>query len=120
MASFLVKNGLKYNGLIHSISPNVQFKQGKQGKWYKSNSFFSNNGGSSNGNKGPGNGNFKDGFDGSKPVRSTSELFFFSTGKSFASYPLNHPIVPQKNSPAAALENIMIPSEVKYINYNNY
>lgn len=109
---------MPFNSLICSFPPMIQAKYGRSGKWDRSNSFFSSNGGSSNGNKRPpsskgGFGGFDSGFDGSKPRESSSELVFFSTGKSFASYPLDYPIMPQKNSTAEALKNTMIPSEVK-------
>ena len=94
-------------------------KNGRIGKWSRPNNFSPNNGGSSSGN---GNGNFGsfnnggssggDGFDGNSKPRSSSELLFFSTGKSFASYPLDQQILNPKNVMIEALKAMMKPWEV--------
>lgn len=93
----------------------IQARHGRSGKWGRPKPFPSNNSGSSNGSSKGSNsggfGNFDDGFDGSKP-RASSELLFFSTDKSFASYPLDHKIPNPHNKMKEILNTIMKPAEV--------
>jgi len=93
----------------------IQARQGKSGKWGRPKPLYASNSGSSNGStKGSSNGgfgNFDDGFDGSKP-RTSSELLFFSTGKSLASYPLDHQIPNPHNKMKEVLSTLMKPVEV--------
>ncbi len=107
---------LKLNNLSLHLPSLIQAKHGKSGKWGRHTSFISNSGGSSNSNRAKGSssgglGGFDDGFDGSKP-RASSELLFFSTGKSFASYPLDHQSLQRKPDPSDAFKTMMKPAEV--------
>ena len=91
----------------------IQARHGKSGKWGRPRPLHSDNSGSSNGSGSStgGFGNFDDGFDGSKP-RASSELLFFSTGKNFASYPLDHQIPNPHNKMKEVLNTLMKPTEV--------
>lgn len=110
----------KLNNLTRHFPSLVQAKHGRSGKWIRHPAFTSNRGGGSSGNNssrynGSSSsivGGFNDGFDGSKP-RASSELFFYSTGKSFASYPLDHHNMKQKPDPTEALKTMIKPAEVK-------
>lgn len=104
------------NGLTRHFPSLIQAKHGRYGKWGRHTSFTSNNGGSGNSNRSKkpisnSFGDFDDGNKGSKP-RASSELLFFSTGKSFASYPLDHQNIPKKSDPNEALKTMMKPVEV--------
>ena len=90
----------------------IQARHGKSGKWGKPKPFFSNNNSSgSSGSSNGGFGSYDDGFDGSKP-RASSELLFFSTGKSYASYPLDHQVPNPHNKMKEVLNTLMKPAEV--------
>ena len=113
-----ISNSNKTSGLkklIIDFPSLIQARQGKSGKWGRPKPFHESTSGSSNGNsKGVssgGFGNFDDGFDGSKP-RTSSELLFFSTGKNFASYPLDHQIPNPHNKMKEVLNILMKPAEV--------
>ena len=106
----------KSNNFNRQFPSLIQAKHGRSGKWGRHTSFVSNSGGSGNSNRFKGSsyggiGGFGDGFDGSKP-RASSELLFFSTGKSFASYPLDHQNLQHKPDPSETLETMMKPAEV--------
>ena len=107
---------LNFKNLSLHFPSLIQAKYGRSGKWGRNTTFISNRGGSSNSNRTKGSsssglGGFDDGFDGSKP-RASSELLFFSTGKSFASYPLDHQNLQTKPDPNEALKTMMKPAEV--------
>lgn len=113
---------LKFNNFSLHFPSLIQAKYGRSGKWGRHTAFISNRGGSSNSNgtKGPsssGLGGFDDGFNGSKP-RASSELLFFSTGKSFASYPLDHQNLQRRPDPHDALKTMMKPAEVLFKKIN--
>lgn len=104
----------KLNNLIRQFPSLIRAKHGKSGKWVRHPEFISNRGGSngnSNRSNGSSSGGFDSGFDGSKP-RVSSELLFFSTGKSFASYPLDHHNLQPKPDPNEALKTMIKPVEV--------
>lgn len=86
---------------------------GKTGKWGRPKPLHINNSGNSNGSsKGSNSGGFGNFDDGSNP-RASSELLFFSTDKSFASYPLDHKIVHPHNKMKEVLSTLMKPAEVQ-------
>lgn len=107
----------KLNNLKRQFPSLIQAKHGRSGKWVRHPAFTSNRGGSSgnsnrsNGSSSGGLGGFDSGFDGSKP-RASSELLFFSTGKNFASYPLDHHNLQPKPDPNEALKTMIKPVEV--------
>lgn len=108
----------KLNNLRRHFPSLIQAKHGRSGKWARHPGFISSRGGSSgnssnrsHGSSSGGLGGFDDGFDGPKP-RSSSELLFFSTGKSFASYPLDHHNIKPKPDPTEALKTMIKPAEV--------
>lgn len=105
---------IRVNRCSGSFPSLILAKNGRIGKWSRPSNFTPNNGGSSNssGNFGNFSGGSGDGYDGSKP-RSSSELLFFSTGKSFASYPLDQQVLNPKNVMMDALKTMMKPWEVK-------
>ena len=101
----------------------IQAKHGKLGKWGRSDNFFSSNnysGSSPNrplrirGSSKNSFGNFDDGFESGKKPLSSSELLFFSTGQSYASYPLNHQIQTPQSKMKDALKAMMKPAEVRF------
>lgn len=109
----------KLNNLTSHFPSLIQAKHGRSGKWIRHPAFTSNRGGSSgnnsnryNGSSSSSIGGFNDEFDGSKP-RASSELFFYSTGKSFASYPLDHHNMNPKPDTNEALKTMIKPAEVK-------
>ena len=110
----------KLNNLTRHFPSLIQAKYGRSGKWVRNPAFVSSKSGSGGQNLGRSNGRsstggmsgFDDGFDGSKP-RASSELLFFSTGKSFASYPLDTQSLKSKPGPAEALKTMIKPADVK-------
>lgn len=112
--SSIIKFG--FRKLPNHFQSLIQSRQGKFGKWGRPKPLHSNNtsgagNGSSKSGSNGGFGNFDDGFDGSKP-RTSSELLFFSTGKNFASYPLDHQIPNPHNKMKEVLNSLMKPEEV--------
>jgi hypothetical protein len=107
----------KSNNLTRHFPSLIRAKHGRSGKWVRHSAFIPSiggSGGNSNRSKGSssrGLGGFDDGFDGSKP-RASSELLFYSSGKSFASYPLDHHNRQPKPDPNEALKTMIKPSEV--------
>lgn len=118
------------NNWINQFPVLIQARHGKSGKWgnnNKSSIFFSNTSGTSNpnrpsrikgssgseGSSGGFGGNFDGGSDGSHKPRASSELLFFSTGKNYASYPLNHQIQTPQSLMKDSLKFMMKPAEVK-------
>ncbi len=118
---FLNQNGnnLKLIGLINHFPSLIRAKHGKSGKWSRSTNFFLNNSASRplkikgpSGSGSGGFGNFNDGYDSGNKPRASSELVFFSTDKSYASYPMNHQNQNPRDSMKDALKAMMKPVEV--------
>lgn len=97
----------------------IQARHGRSGssKWWKSNnSIFSGRGGSTSGSNGgnsfikPGDNNFK-----TKKTYSSPEIQFFSSGKGYSSYPLNHHNPNPHDAMIDVLKTTIIPWEVNII-----
>ena len=113
----ILRNKFKVTPFSKNFPSLIQARHGRSGssKWWKSNnSRSSGRGGSISGPSGgikPGNNNYKT----KKTAYSAPEIQFFSSGKGYSSYPLNHRNPNPHDAMIDVLKTTIIPCEVNII-----